>query len=104
MVWTAATRANYTRHGLNYATDLTDEEWSILEPFFTSKKKVGRPRKWSFRIIINALRYINRTGCQWRLLPKDFPPLTTIQYWFYAVRKLPINKSLMRNYMRIFYG
>ena len=85
MPWTEADRLLYKAKTTKYATDLTDEEFALLEPLFPSPKKRGR-RRHSFRTILNAIFYQVRTGCQWRLLPKDFPPFTTIQYWFYGWR------------------
>ncbi|MGL9758656.1 MAG: transposase [Wolbachia sp.] len=52
-----------------YPSDISDKEWKIIEPYF-EPKKTGRPRKHSIRTIINAIRYMMRTGCQWRQLPK----------------------------------
>lgn len=60
-----------------YPSDISDKEWKIIEPYF-EPKKTGRPRKHSIRTIINAIRYMMRTGCQWRQLPKDFPPWKTV--------------------------
>ena len=58
-----------------YSSDLTDEQWAVLESLLPSPDpaKGGRPRKHSLREIVNALFYIEKTGCQWRMLPKDFP-------------------------------
>jgi putative transposase len=56
---------------MGYATDLPDNEWQILEPRLEPKPK-GRPRKHGLREICNAIRYVQRTGCQWRLLPTIF--------------------------------
>ncbi|WP_254229526.1 transposase [Wolbachia pipientis] len=60
-----------------YPSDISDKEWKTIEPYF-EPKKTGRPRKYSIRTIINAIRYMMRTGCQWRQLPKDFPPWKTV--------------------------
>lgn len=63
-----------------YPSDIKDSEWEFLKPYF-EPKKTGRPRKHDIRTIINAIRYVMRTGCQWRQLPKDFPPWKTIYSW-----------------------
>lgn len=63
-----------------YPSDISDKEWKILKQHF-KPQKTGRPRKHSIRIIINAIRYVMRTGCQWRQLPRDFPPWKTIYSW-----------------------
>ncbi|MCX3065180.1 transposase [Wolbachia endosymbiont of Drosophila pseudotakahashii] len=60
-----------------YLSDISDKEWKIIEPYFEAKK-TGRPRKYNIRTIINAIRYVMKTGCQWRQLPKDFPPWKTV--------------------------
>jgi transposase len=85
MPWTEADRLVYKSKTKNYSTDLTDGEYAILEPLLPRPKKRGR-RQHSLRIILNAILYQVRAGCQWRLLPKDFPSFTTVQYWFYGWR------------------
>ena len=65
-----------------YPTDLTDEEWAKVEPLLPRRAKRGRPREVKLREIINAIRYLVRTGCGWRMLPKDFPPWETVYWWF----------------------
>lgn len=63
-----------------YPSNISDKEWVILQTHF-EPKKTGRPRKHDIRTIINAIRYVMRTGCQWRQLPRDFPPWKTIYSW-----------------------
>ena len=87
MPWTETTRADYRRMGLRYASDLTDREWSLIVPYMPSPRAVGRPRTTVLREVVNALFYMASTGCQWRMLPKDFPPYTTVQGYFYAWRE-----------------
>ncbi len=70
---------------MSYTSDLTDEEWSIVEPLLLehlSSKKRTCPVKWSYRVIFNAILYQLKSGCNWRDLPKDFPPYSTV-YWHY---------------------
>jgi putative transposase len=86
MPWTEITREYYRRDGLRYASDTTDSEWSLLAPFMPRQRRVGRPRTVDLRAVVNAILYILATGCQWRALPKDFPPRSTIQYYFYGWR------------------
>ena len=86
MAWTEITREHYDRRHLRYASDCTDGEWALIEPFMPVPSKVGRPRKWSMREIWNAIQYIVAAGCQWAMLPKDFPPFTTVQHYFYRLR------------------
>lgn len=80
------TRLKYRRGGLRYPSDTTEEEWAITAPHLPAKFRHGRPRTTDLRAVVNALFYIAQTGCQWRLLPKDFPPFTTVQGYFYQWR------------------
>jgi transposase len=86
MPWTEITRPDYDRRSLRYASDCRDEEWALIEPFMLPVSKVGRPRKTDMRNVWEAIQYIAATGCQWAMLPKDFPPFTTVQYYFYRLR------------------
>ncbi len=85
-MWTEITRAKYARAGLRYATDMTDAEWALIEPFLPPAKRGGRPRTTVLRDVVNALLYLLRGGCPWRMLPGDFPPRSTVQRYFYAWR------------------
>jgi putative transposase len=60
-----------------YDTDLTDDQWALLAPLLPRPARTGRPRA-DLRAVVNAVLYLTRTGCQWRLLPKDFPPWSTV--------------------------
>jgi transposase len=86
MAWTETTREQYDRSRLRYASDCTDEEWALIAPFMPAPNKVGRPRKWPLREVWDAILYIATAGCQWAMLPKDFPPFTTVQHHFYRLR------------------
>ena len=66
----------------SYTTDLTDAEWSLLKPFMPAEKVLGRKRSIDLREILNAIYYLIRTGCQWRMLPHDFPAWQTVYYYF----------------------
>ena len=85
-MWTETTRRKHARKGLRYSSDLTDGEWAVLEPLIPSRSRLGRPAKWPLRTITNALLYVLRSGLPWRMLPRDFPPVTTVQRYFYAWR------------------
>ncbi len=85
-MWTETTRPKYEREGLRYASDLTDAEWGVIGPLLPPRKRLGRPRTTDLREVVNAILYMVRTGCQWRMLPKDFPPKSTVQEYFYAWR------------------
>ena len=82
MAWTGITRAKYQRDGLRYASDTTDEEWALIEPHLPPPAKRGRTRETNLRDAVNAIYYI----AQWRMLPKDFPPYSTMQRYLYDWR------------------
>ena len=86
-MWTPATRREHSRDHLRYGSDLTDAEWALLEPHMPPPAKTGRPRQWGLREILNAIFYVLRAGCAWRLLPKCFPPMTTVYGWFLRFRR-----------------
>ncbi|MFL9829001.1 IS5 family transposase, partial [Rhodoplanes sp. SY1] len=86
MVWTEITRTKYRRDGLRYASDMTDAEWAVVMPLLPRASRLGRPRTTRLRAVADAIFYIAQTGCQWRLLPKEFPPYTTVQRYFYQWR------------------
>ncbi len=86
MAWTEITRRKYDRRALRYASDCTDAEWALIALFIEVSSKVGRPRTRSLRPVWDAIQYIATAGCQWRLLPKDFPPFSTVQHYFYSWR------------------
>ena len=86
MSWTEITRKQYRRGHLRYASDMTYVEWCLLSRFLSAPCRVGRPREVDQRAVMNAILYILATGCQWRALPKDFLPRSTVQYYFYLWR------------------
>ena len=85
-MWTAATRNNYSRKTARYQSDVTDEEWRVIEPHLPAAKLIGRPRVWPLREIVNGIFYIMRSGCAWRQMPTDLPPWSTVYRWFAAWR------------------
>lgn len=87
MTWTEITRSKYRRERPRYASDLNDGEWQLIAPYMPAERALGRPRATSLRAVLNALFYMLETGCQWRMLPKDFPPFTTVQHYFYGWRR-----------------
>jgi transposase len=99
MAWTEITRPKYRRDGLRYASDTTDEEWAVIAPHLPPACQRGRPRETGLRRVVDAIFYIAQSCCQWRMLPKDFPPFTTVQYYFYRWRDdgtwLSINHALV---------
>lgn len=65
-----------------YESDLTNEEWRIIEQLIPPAKPGGHPRRVDMREIVNAMFYLLRTGCSWEMLPHDFPPYSTVYYYF----------------------
>ena len=65
-----------------YPTDLSDEEWHCISPHLPEPTGQGRPRLHGLRAILDAVFYVLKSGCPWRLLPKDFPPWKTVYDWF----------------------
>lgn len=65
-----------------YPSDMTDEEWEILDPLIPAAKVGGRPRQYERREVVNAIRYLLRSGCSWRMLPHEFPPYRTVFHYF----------------------
>lgn len=86
MPWTEITRRDHDRSDLCYASDCRDGEWELIAPIVTVRAVVGRPRTVDMRAVWEAIQYIATTGCQWRQLPKDFPPVSTVRYYFYRFR------------------
>jgi transposase len=85
-MWTDITRAKHARNGLRLSSDLTDAEWLVLEPLLPPRSALGRPSKWSRRSIMEGVFYVLRSGLPWRMLPRDLPPVSTVQRYFYAWR------------------
>ena len=86
MPWNDTTRHDYARRGCRYSSDLTDREWELIAPFLPPPGRQGRPRTTDLREVMNAILYMVSAGCQWRMLPKDFPPPSTVQRYFYDWR------------------
>jgi transposase len=86
--------AEIERKTKRYPTDLTDEEWARVEPFLPKPAKKGRRREVDFREVLNAIRYLARTGCGWRMLPKDFPPWQTVYWWFRRFVRLLLFRTI----------
>src|SRR5450631_122370 len=81
-MWTSENRPKYNRDKLRYPSDLTDDEWSHVEPLIPPAKRGGRKRSVEPREIVNGLMYVLSTGCQWRYVPKDLPPKSTLFGYF----------------------
>lgn len=83
-MWTKVHRERLRaqEHGRRYPTDLSDQEWAQIEPLLPRPARTGRRRRIALREVLDAIRYLARTGCGWRMLPHDFPPWQTVYWWF----------------------
>ena len=70
-----------------YPTDLSDEQWKLVEPLIPAAKTGGRPRTVDMREVVNGIFFVLRSGCAWRLLPHDFPVWNTVYYYFWYYRR-----------------
>jgi transposase len=77
-MWTKENRGRYDRSQLRYPSDLTDEEWALVAPEIPPAKRGGNKRTVDVREVVNGLMYVLSTGCQWRAIPKDLPPRSTV--------------------------
>src|SRR4030095_9950644 len=77
-MWTRKNRVRYDRSRLRYPSDLTDDEWAHVEPMIPPAKRGGNKRRVDVREVMNGIMYILSTGCQWRAVPKDLPPRSTL--------------------------
>ena len=81
-IWTSENRSRHNRDKLRYPSDLTDEEWALVAPLIPPAKRGGRRRSVDLREVVNGLMYVLSTGCQWRYVPKDLPPKSTLFSYF----------------------
>jgi transposase len=81
-MWTSKNRARYDRSKLRYPSDLTDDEWGLVEPLIPPGKTGGGKRTVIMLEVVNGLMYILSTGCQWRAIPKDLPPRSSVYDYF----------------------
>jgi transposase len=81
-MWTPENRGRYDRSKLRYPSDLTDDEWALVKPLIPPAKRGGNKRHVVEREVVDGLMYILSTGCQWRALPKDLPPRSTVHDYF----------------------
>ena len=91
----------------SYPSDLTEQEWAMLEPLIPPAKAGGHPRTTDIREVINAILYLDRTGGQWRALPHEFPPWSTVWSYFRTWRNTGIWKRMhtaLREWVRLKQG
>ena len=81
-MWTKENRGCYDRSNLRYPSDLTDEEWALVASEIPPAKRGGNKRTVDVREVVNGLMYVLSTGCQWRAIPKDLPPRSTVHDYF----------------------
>ena len=81
-MWTKENRGRYDRSKLRYPSDVTNEEWALIEPLIPPAKGGGKTRTVLMREVVNGLMFVLSTGCQWRAIPKDLPPKSTVYGYF----------------------
>ena len=81
-MWTSENRPRYNRDKQRYPSDLTDAEWEHIAPLIPPARRGGRKREVNVREVVNGIMYILSTGCQWRYLPRDLPPRSTVFDYF----------------------
>jgi transposase len=81
-MWTVENRARYDRSRLRYPSDVTDDEWALAKSEIPRAKRGGNKRTVDIREVLNGLMYVLSTGCQWRAMPKDLPPRSTVNHYF----------------------
>jgi transposase len=82
-MWTKEARIQHAPREERYPSDVSDAEWAIIAPMIPPPRQGGRRRETDMRDVMNAVRYVLRTGCQWRQLPKEFPPRSTVYNYFW---------------------
>lgn len=82
-MWTEEQRARHAPRAQRYPSDLSDAEWALIADMIPPARTGGRGRATDMREVMNAILYVLRTGCQWRALPKDFPPRSTVYGYFW---------------------
>lgn len=82
-----------------YSSDLTDNQWEIIKHHFDTGNR-GKSRKHSQRELINAVFYLVKTGCQWRFLPKDFPPYSTVHTFYWRAKKRQIWDKMLQDLVK----
>src|SRR6266852_9811244 len=96
-MWTESTRgrmASIAKRTKRYPSDLTDEEWVRIEPLLPQPERRGRKRETDLREVVNAIRYLVRSGCGWRMLPIHFPPWQTVYWWFRRFVRLLLFRTI----------
>jgi transposase len=87
LMWTDTTRAQHTRDASRLPSRFSDAERAVLEPLIPARRHLGRPAKWPLRQIVDVILFVLRGGIPWRMLPRgEFPPMTTVQHYFYRWR------------------
>jgi transposase len=81
-LWTDKNRAKYNRDHFRYPSDLTNDEWAYVEPLIPPAKRGDGQRRRDMRTVMNGVMYVLSTGCQWRYIPKDLPPRSTLHDYF----------------------
>jgi transposase len=98
-MWTTENRQRYNRDKLRYPSDLTDAEWGLVEGLIAPAKRGGRKRSVNVREVLNSVMFILSAGVQWRSLPSDLPPRSTVHDYLESVRKV---SHALHNFLSMF--
>lgn len=96
-MWTSESRgrmARIERETKRYPSDLTEAEWAVMAPLMPGAARTGRQRRIDLREVLNAIRYMVRSGCEWRMLPVHFPPWQTVYWWFRRFVRLLLFRTI----------
>ena len=94
MPWDDIARVEYKRNCARYPSDCSNDEWFVIGPLLPKARSGGRRRTTCMRSVFDAIQYIAATGCQWRMLPKDFPPVSTVQGYFYEWTRIGLFETI----------
>ena len=100
-MWNPTARAEHSRASLPYGSDLTDAEGRLIEPYLPAPRRRGRRQRWPMRQIVEAIFYVLRSGCPWRLLPDSFPQWRTVYRWFSELRDALVFESLNHHLVQL---
>src|SRR5215475_9849378 len=87
---------------MGYPSDLSDTEWRIINRLLPGSKPGGRPRTTDLRSVVNAIFYVLRSGCAWRMLPQDFPPFPTVYMYFKRGEMMGLGRGSMTCFATVF--
>ncbi len=104
MAWTPFTRLDHDRSGQRYTSDMTDREFALIAPHLPAQPSRGRKRRTELRAVVDGIFYLLQNGCPWANLPKDFPPKSTVYWYFRRFREEGAYSGVIRHPVPIVSG